>query len=300
MALITTSSIQQLLYDGIKKVYGLEYDQFKLQFPQVFDTITSDRASEKYQEEGAFGLFQVKAQGQNSSLDDAGDGYQTVLTNIAFSLGFDITHEAEVDDRYNEVKKYPVKLARSAQQTKETVAANIFNNGFDTNYPGADGQPLFSLSHLVTLTGVTFKNRPTNQMSLTESALKTADTDISRFVDAKGMKIMAKTKTLVVPRALSWTAKQLLNSDFQAMTANNAINPIKGEYMDGYQVMDYLSSDKAWFIRTNVDGLVYQMREDLRLMDKDQVRAYVHMFVAYYRCAFGWYDPRSVYGTSGV
>lgn len=298
--MITTSSIQQLLYDGIKRIYGLTYDEYPLQFTQIFETITSERASEKYQEEGAFGLFSVKPQGQNAALSDAGDGYQTQLQNIAYALGFQITHEAQEDDRYAEMRKLPMQLAKSAQDTKETVAANILNNGFDSNYPGEDGQPLFSLSHLVTLTGGTFKNRPTNQMSLTETALKTADTDISRFVDAQGKKINAKTQTLVVPRALSWTAKQLLQSDFQAMTANNSINPVKGEYMNGSVTMDYLSSDTAWYIRTNVDGLVYQLREDRRLMEKDEVRSLVKEFIAYYRCAFGWYDPRAIYGTTGA
>lgn len=300
---MNTSMFPALLYPQLKEIYGLEYDNYPLQFPMVFDTESSDKYTELRQELGAFGLFQAKPQGSNANLDQGGQGFQTVMTNIAYSLGFEVTHELEADDQYGQIRKFPKELAISAQQTKDVVAQNILNNGFDTNYPGADGLPLFSTSHIVALTNGTIANRPTSGSSLSETALRFARTTISNFVDAKGKKIMVKGRKLVVPPNLVYTARKLLKSTYEAETANNAVNPVgpgMGELPEGIVELNFLSSDVAWFIRTDAPGIIYQNREEYRLMEDTQVRAMVKQYFAYYRCAFGWYDWRSMFGNPGI
>lgn len=300
---MNTSNFPALLFPQLKEVFGLNYKSYNLQFPKVFDTETSDKYTELRQEVGAFGLFQVKPQGQNSALDQGGQGFQTALTNIIYSLGFEVTHELVEDDQYGVIRRYPKELAVSAQQTKDVVAQNILNNGFDTNYPGADGLPLFSTAHIVALTNGTYANRPASGSSLSETALRFARTTISNLVDSKGKKIMVQGRKLIVPPNLVFTARKLLKSTYEAETANNAINPTgpgQGELPEGIVELNFLSSDVAWFIRTDAPGLIYQNREENRFMEEMQVRALVKQFFSYYRCAFGWYDPRSAYGNPGL
>lgn len=299
--LITTSTFPALLVEQLRLTFGLEYEEYPTEFEAFYDMEKSNKAFEFYQEVGGLQLFKVKPQGQNINFDTPGQGFLTTLTNVSYGNGFAVTHEMEEDDLYNVINKLPKDLAMSARQTKEIFAQNVLNDGFTTLTVGADGVCLFNVSHPTIDAGV-YKNRPTLGSSLSETSLNTDCVNISNLINARGRKIMVVGKLLVIPRELENTAKKLLISTHEAATANNAINPFArqgGLLPKGYKTCHFLTNPAAYFIRTSCDGLVYQNREDIRFMEDVEKRQLVKIFTAFYRAAWGWYDPRSIYGNPG-
>ncbi len=69
--------------------------------------------------------------------------------------------------------------------TKQTKAAAILNNGFDTNYDGGDGVELFSTAHPLVSGGVN-SNEPATPADLSETSLEAAVIQIAAWTDERG------------------------------------------------------------------------------------------------------------------
>jgi len=299
---MNTGNFPSLLTKQLTLVFGARRDQYPLTFTKYMDEVPSKQSFEQYQEIGAFKKFAAKPQGTNSNLQNAAQGLKTILVNVSYSSGFEITHELQEDDLYNIVQSFPSDLADAGMRTKEIIATNILVNGFSMSFLGADGQPLFSVSH-TTIDGGTYANRPVNGASLSETSLRDDFIGIQNFVDARGEKMMATPQCLIIEKKNRFQAQKLMLSTHEVATANNAINPVgpgTDYFPKGFVVPQYLTSPYAYFIRTNVKGLVYQNREDYRLMDVTVIRQLVQQYIGYFRSAWGWYDPRSAWGNPGI
>jgi hypothetical protein len=186
--------------------------------------------------------------------------------------------------------------------TKQTKAAAILNNGFDADYPGGDGQPLFSDAHPL-VSGGTNSNIPAVATDLNETALENAVIQIAAWTDERGLLIAAKPKKLVIPPSLQFVATRLLETELQVNTADNNINAIKsnGSIPDGYTVNHFLTDTDAWFLTTDVpNGLKHFVRTPLaQSMDGDFDTGNVR-YKSRERYSFGWSDPLGMYGSVGA
>jgi phage major head subunit gpT-like protein len=260
MAAINTTHFSEALEPGIRLWYGDAYKQYPEEYSKIFDVKKSNKAVEYSHSHTGFGLVPVKPEGQSVTYDDTVQLYKQTLTNVTYGLGFIVTRELAEDDLYNIISKKPKSLARSVRHTIETLGANTLNNAFDgTNFAdGADGKELCATDHPLGYGG-TEQNEPTNAADLSMTSLEQAMIDIAAFTDDRGMVLAAKGIKLIIPPALEWTAKQLLQSDKDPETANNAINPAKGSMT--YTVNHFLTDPDAWFIKTDVpDSLVWYWR----------------------------------------
>jgi hypothetical protein len=218
-------------------------------------------------------------------------------------MGFSITEEAMEDNLYDSLSsRYTKSLARAMAYTKQTKAAAILNNGFDTDYPGGDGQPLFSDAHPL-VSGGTNSNIPAVATDLNETALENAVIQIAAWTDERGLLIAAKPKKLVIPPSLQFVATRLLETELQVNTADNNINAIKsnGSIPDGYTVNHFLTDTDAWFLTTDVpNGLKHFVRTPLaQSMDGDFDTGNVR-YKSRERYSFGWSDPLGMYGSVGA
>lgn len=212
-------------------------------------------------------------------------------------------------DQYGKVGAQKAKgLARSMRQTKEIVAANIYNRAFNSSYTGGDGASLVasaggggSASH-ATVTGGTFTNGVATAADLSEAALEQAVIDIAGFRDDRGLLIAAKPKSLIIPYQLQFEAARILGADGRVGTDLNDPNVLKDRGIFGEVVTNhYLTDADAWFIRTDVpEGLKYfERRADQFEMDNDFDTENAK-YKATARYSFGWSDPRAVYGSPGA
>lgn len=303
MSVISTGNHPKALWPGINSWFGQKYKEHPMECSQVFDTTNSNKAYEEDVESAGFGLAPVKAQGGAVSYDTHSQGNTKRYTHVAYGLGYIVTREEMDDNLYTEVSmKRAAALAFSMRQTKETVAANIFNRGFDAAYTGADGKELFATDHPV-LGGGTQSNELAVAADLSEASLEDLLIQIMQAKDARGLKISLIGRKLIVPPALSFTAARIVQSDLQNDTANNAINAIKatGLLPEGVMTYHYLTDTDAWFVKTNApDGLKHMQRVALEFsrdkdFDTDNAKA-----KAYERYSYGWTDWRGVYGTPGA
>ncbi len=298
---INTSSIQALLRPGLADVFG-DYPQGPAQWTEIFDRHTSDKAVEIDVEVKLLGLAQIKAEGASIAYDSMGQRYVTNYYHRYVGIGFIITRQAMKDNLYK--SSFPLQakaLKDSMIQTKETLGAAVLNNGFDTNFPIGDGQPVFSTSHPID--GGVVANTFTVQADLNETSLEDAIVGVQRFRDQAGLRKPVKQKKLIVPPELEWTATRLLNSQFRTDTANNDISAIyqNNAVPQGYRVNLYLTDTNAWFLMTDApSGFKYYEREALETdvyqdFDTDNLKA-----KAIERYSFGVSNFRGAWGSQGA
>ncbi|MWM77336.1 hypothetical protein, partial [Escherichia coli] len=77
---------------------------------------------------------------------------KTVQTT-KYGLGYEITDELLRYDLYGVAKKLPEMLADSMRYFQDQLALDVFIRGNTTARTSADGQPLFSQSHVNEFTG---------------------------------------------------------------------------------------------------------------------------------------------------
>lgn len=254
---ITRSNHPEALYRGVKAWYGLQYDQFPVEWPEIFDKRNGDQYQEKMVEATGFGLVPQKGEGSAIQYDTDGQGSVTNVTYTAYALGFMVTEEELEDNLYAEVgARRAGMLAFSHRTTEEIVHANVLVRGFSTAYPGGDGQPLFSSAH-PTLGGPQ-SNIPATAADFSEASLEDMIKRIASATNARGLQIPIIPEKLIVSTNDMFNVTRVLNSQLRTGTNNNDVNAVKamGMIPGGAVVNHYLGGTNAWFLKTNVqEGL---------------------------------------------
>lgn len=306
MAVITTGSIPLALWPGLHALWGTTYNEHPKTYPMMFEETSSDKAYEEYLPFTGFGLGQVKPQGQSMAFDGQQQGQPTRLTNVTYALGYIVTMEELDDNQYKIVSETRTKAnAFSMLQAKEQVGNLIYNRAFNSTYVGADGVSLCSTAH-VNVSGGTFSNTFAVPADLSESSLEDACIAISGFTDDKGLFIGVKPKSLIVPRQQRFNAQRILKSVYQPGTANNDINALRvtNSIPDGVVESVYLTAPNAWFVRTDCggnvgNGMIFQNRKAPEFQRDNEFTTKNLMAGTVERYAFGWGDPRGLFGSNG-
>jgi len=297
---VSLSSIKDLLLPGLRGVEG-KYEMIPSQYDKVFVKHESKLALERTAELRFLGYAQLKTEGGQTKFDNgSGERYLYNQEHTEIGLGYAITRKA-IDDNVYKTQFHPSNLGliESFQQTKEIYGFNVFNTGNVYNSSiGGDGVALFSTSHPID--GGTWANTPTTQVDLNEGSLLNAMISIRvNFRDQAGLKVFARGRKLLVPPQLEPVAIRLSKTELRPGTADNDVNAIlttAGGLPEGYMTCDFLTSQYAWFLLTNIDGLAYMERVKFETdMQVDFVTDNL-LVKGYERYSFGYYNPRSAYG----
>ncbi len=302
---ITRSSHPSALWPGIYKWFGNSYDKHAKPFESYFQMETSDKAYEEIAEATGFGLAPAKAEGASIQYDTDGEGYKTRFTNITYGLGYIVTREALEDNQYKQIsERRSAELARSMNTTKCIVHANILNRGFSGSYLGGDGVALFSAAH------PTSSGNQSNLLTaadLSETALESAATEIMLLENARGLKIGAKPKTLVIHPSEWANATRILESELQSgassdTTNTNNINALRVKGVVDQVVMDpYLTDTDAWFLTTDIEcGLTSFQRRAMEFKQDNDFDTENAKAKATERYVPGWADWRGAFGSAGA
>ena len=302
MAISRAQLLKELL-PGLNALFGLEYARYGEEHKEIFDTETSERSFEEETKLSGFSAAPVKNEGSAIAYDNGQEAFTARYNHETIALGFSLTEEAIEDNLYDSLSaRYTKALARAMSYTKQTKAAAILNNGFDTGYPGGDGVPLFSASH-PTVSGGVNSNLPATTADLNETSLEAAVIQIAAWTDERGLLIAAKPDKLVIPPASMFIATRLLETELRVGTSDNDINALKsnGSIPGGYTVNHFLTDPDAWFLTTDVpNGLKHFVRAPLtNSMDGDFDTGNVR-YKSRERYSFGWSDPLGMYGSAGA
>ena len=303
MATITTGSFAKALWPGVNSWYGKSYNEHTVEWSNLFDSFNSSKNYEEDMGITSFGLAVAKPEGTAISYDEERQGFLTRYTHVVYANGFIVTREMVEDDLYSVVAQKRAKgLAYSMRQTKENVAANVYNRAFNSSFTGGDGLELCSTAH-VNVAGGTWANELTTAADLSEAALEQACIDIGKYTDDRGLKISVMPVSLNIPIDLTYEAERIMHTPHRVGTADNDINALysMGKFPGGINVNHYFADTDAWFIRTDaMDGMKHFQRRPLQFAIDNDFDTENAKFKAVERYSFGWTDPRGVYGSPGA
>ena len=300
--IITTASHPKALWPGIKAWWGQVYAEHPEEYTDLFN---KDSSTQNYEEDvqlTGFGLAPRKSEGTGVAYDSEIQGFVTRYTHIAYALGYIVTKEELDDNLYEKIsKRHAASLAMGFRQTKENIAANVYNRAFNGTYLGGDGVALCSTAHPNT-TGGTWANMPTTSADLSEASLEDAVIAIMGMTNDRGLLIQVMPQTLHIARQEHFNAHRILKSVYQSGNANNDVNVLlaTNAFPGGIKLNHYFTSAHAWFVRTNIqDGMKYYERHSISF---DQDNDFDTMNVkakGYERYSVGWSDPKGVWGVNG-
>ena len=300
---ISRAQLAKELEPGLNALFGLEYDRYDREHPEIFDEESSDRAFEEEVMLAGFGSAPVKGEGSAISFDDAQETYTARYTHETIALAFSITEEAIEDNLYDRLaSRYTRALARSMSQTKQIKAASILNNAFSTgaNVIG-DGVALCSASH------PSISGNQSNVLAvaadLNETSLEQMLIDIAGTTDERGLKVAIRGMKLIIPKELQFTAERVLNSTLRPGSSDNDVNAVKsmGMLPEGAVVNHFLTDTDGFFIKTDApNGFKLFQRTPIRTAMEGDFDTGNMRFKARERYSFGVSDWRSVFGTAGA
>lgn len=168
------------------------------------------------------------------------------------------------------------KMGENGRLHKENFIADMFQKGtltagdaafFDGSHPGNadpypkfiyDGLPWFDTAHTITGAASTYANHTASGLALTQANLQTVLTTMTstNAVDERGQRIMITPTILMVPPALEYTARVILQTSQAVGGANNDINPIAGSLrLVVNRALDDSASSASWWVGAGDDGL---------------------------------------------
>lgn len=303
MSVITTGAHPKALWPGVKAFFGMKYNEYPLECMDLFDWESSSQNYEEDVETTSFGLAPIKGQGAPLAYDSHNQGAVSRYTHIAYALGYIVTKEEIADNLYKDRSfKRAEALAFSMRQTKENVAANVYNRYATSGYTGGDGVVLASASHPDAIGGLQ-SNIAATSADLSETSLEDMLVQIAGATNSRGLKISLTGMKLIVPRQEMFNAARILNSTLQSGTANNDINAVRngGFLAGGFTVNHYLTDVDAWFIRTNAPrGMIGYTRQAYEFDTDNDFDTKNARASAYERYSVGWTDWRGIFVNPGA
>lgn len=299
---ISTGSFAKALWPGVNSWFGKAYKEHPVEYTDLFDTYTSRKAYEEDIYVSSFGLAAIKTEGNSISYDSEEQAFITRYVHVVRALGFQITREIFEDDLYDVVGQRRARgLAFSMRQTKETVAANVYNRAFNSTYTGGDGKELCATDH-PNWAGGTWANELSTAADLSEASLEQACIDIMKWENDRGLKISVMPVSLHIPVDLVFEAERILMSPYRVGTADNDVNALYA--MGKFRKIvpnHYFTDTDAWFIRTNVpDGMKHWVRRKLEFAVDNDFETDNAKYKSQERYSFGWSDPRALFGSPGA
>lgn len=299
---VNKAAIAAAMWPGINEWFQLAYNKHGAEYTELFDTYPSSKAFEEDVGVVGLGLASVVADGAAVPFDGMEQSFRARYEMVKYGLGFIITDEAIEDDQYLLIARMKAEaLGFSMSQTKERVAANVYNRAFNSSYTGLDGLEMCSTAHL-NKSGGTFANELTTAADLSNASLEQAAIDIAKMTNDRGLNIAIRPMSLIIPVDLQFVAERILMSPLEPGNSNNDVNAVKSSGIIPKIVMNhYLTDADAWFIRTDCpSGLKHFERRADTFSEDNEFTTDNLRYKATARYAFGWTDPRGIFASPGA
>ena len=287
---------------GLNAVWMSNERNFPEEWPRIFERKKSNKAVEEQVLRAGLGAGQIKSEGATIAEDMGGESWTQRYLNITVALMFSLTQEALEDNLYMDLgRQYMIDLQRAMKETKEIMAANVFNNAFSTSYPIGDGAALLSTSHPL-WGGGTSSNKLATPADFSESALEDLLIQIRNCVDDRNLPTPINPKQLVVGNSNYFQAIRILRSMQRVGTTDNDINAIKsvGIFGNDPVVLRRLTDTDAWFVQTDASmGLQYFQRIALQKGGQEDFKTGNWEQKARERWSIGCTNWRALFGSEG-
>ena len=294
---ISRDNFGELLTPIHKKIIWDAYRSKPEQYSNLFKSDTANQKTVSYPHLGGFGMWSTNTEGNVINEDTMSQGDVATFEPVRYDKGYSITWEMVQDDLYNVMKGLgkggtAKALGRGLQTTKETVAANVINNGFSN--VGYDGVSLFNSAHPLIDSASTGSNLITG--ALTDSNLKDALVAFKKTPDEAGLKVISMADKMFIASNLEFTAKTILRSSGPANELSNDSNTLPSL---GLVMMDYIDDDMWGLKDSSFDNLLW-LWWNKPLFDSQPIQKTVDHFVfGYSRFDGGYVDWRGIAASLG-
>lgn len=330
MAVTTRGLLPELLMTGLKVKFDEAASNVIKYRAKLFNVQSSDKATEENVGMTGLGLMRATGEGGKITYESIQKGYAQKYIHGKFALGVAITEEMRDDNQVNLMKKLIAYLATSREESKEFSAALVFALGFGsqtagqgfnsttfsaagTTYLGSDAQPLFSDAHPISgdpartaagfSMGSTWSNKLTSALS--ENSIVDAYKLIRVTPNQKGLPARKHARILMVPPALEYHARQILDSSSttnstQANPYNSGVARLGGNERVELIVNDYLYDANDWFVgdvATNTEFQWYD-RNDKGPDQTEEEKTHNTLIDVRSRWSCGFDDPRGWVGST--
>jgi hypothetical protein len=267
---------------------------------QLFKMVKTERDIWQSSEVHDMSLMVEIPEGTDYTYTRPRQGASKTLIPLKYGLGFSISQEAVDDGKFDFIADATRKLAKSARESQEISAMNIFNNGFSSETT-ADGVALFHATHTLP-SGSSFRNKASSDADLSQSSLDTALADFDKiFVGDSGIIYRMVPKVLLCHSDSKRYARELVGSDLKPDTADNNLNAIKE---DGLTVVTspHLTDTDAWFVLAEKadTGLRIISRKGIETKSENSFDNDSIKYKTSYREKIGAIHPYGVWGTQGA
>jgi len=300
---MNSANFRSIVEPILNKEFDGIYAQRTPEWNQVFKEFTG--IARNYHEESVlygFGSAPEIPDGIPVTYDAGGVLFLQRYIYRVYGLAFALTKVLVEDGDHIRIgQTYAKHLGQSMVETKETLGANILNRAFNGTYTGGDGVALVVNNHPIV--NGTASNLLSTAAALSQTSLEQLLIQIRNAVDNNGKRIRLNPTKLVVGPSNVFQAEVLLKSVLRAGTANNDINPVNsmGLLSGGQANLSRITSTTAWWIQTDApEGLKLAKRRGLEKSMEGDFESDSMRFKSTERYAFGWTDPRGIWGTPGV
>lgn len=296
---INTTDFPELMEKILHQVFFHEHKDPGLHYKMAFNVFSTNKRTET--DSGITGTSALVQRNEGSpvTFDEPKERNKQTYVQETYSLGIRTTWDLMRFSQYREIAQQATSLGRSAIQTKNDIAFNVFDNGFDSDFTGPDGVELFSRIHPLENSASTNANELTVAAALSATSLQNLLNVMDRTVDSSNNNLQIEANMLLIPSELRFTARELLKSAGLPGTANNNINSLLAEGLSDFAT-PFLSSTTAWFILSKRNALkMFESEQfDVRSWTDDKTRDVLTAAWVSFRVGFS--DYRGVAGTAGA
>lgn len=286
---------------NLKRVFDFELKSRTSLIPTLFHVDSSTRAYEEQISMG--GITDFTQIGETTAITYQGmsNGYVSRWTHLKYANGVSHSLEAIEDEQHGVLKRKSELLAESAWSTREQLAASFFNNAFTRVWNATEGQYFCDSDHPLDPratynSGTTFSNTLTDPLDI--EPLQEVIVLAQRLPSPMGRPLNYTPKYLLVPPALQFLAKQILQSSGEYDSPNNSINTIRNAMQ--VLVWPYLTSSTVWFVICDRHELYWYNRRPFTHDTEEDFDTEILKEKATFRCSNGAADPRGVFGSTGT
>lgn len=286
---------------ALETLFRMEYNQSPLLREKILNEKMVSNGIWQGSEVHDMALFSQIAEGEDYSFQRPKAGASKTLVPLKYGLGASISDESIADSKFDVVADIITKMAKSARESQEIAAMNLFNNGFSSSVQTADGQNLFATGHTLP-SGSTFANKLSTDADLSWSSVQEMRSAFEKnFRGDSGIYYDIKPKYILVHSDSRFYAEEILKSNLKPDTSDNNMNSLSGE---GLIVLSSprLTDTDAWFMLSEKSdhSLMVVKSSGVETKSKEQFENDSILYKARYREIVGVQHPYGVFGTSGA
>ena len=298
--MINRSAINKLLWLGVRTVFGVKYMEIPQERDLIFETRTSNQASEEDVLMVGTGYAVVQGEGQGVTYDDMSTAWTARYDHETTALALRISENAIDDNLYFKFSAVGGRsLSRSIKLTADLRAINVLNYAVDSSHLYGDGKTLLATDHPLKKGG-TFANTLSAQVDISETALEELILLMRSALDDAGLPIRLTPKRLVASNQLEFELQRLMKSTGRVQTPDNDINAIQslGIFSQPPALLRNVTNSKFWGFTTegHDGGLIYYQRRGIRMGDDTDFDTGDFRIKVDVRDSSGVSDPRGFYG----